>query len=91
MFKHTHMFMAVKTITVTKEAYEALASEKKKDESFSEVILRTHKKKGNVENIMKFVGAWKHVPDKVIENMKKDIENIRKRSTKRLLERTKGF
>ena len=83
--------MVTKTITVTKEAYEALASDKKKDESFSEVILRTHKKKGNWEAISKFIGAWEHVPDKVIEDMKKDIENMRKRSGKRILERTKGF
>ena len=83
--------MVTKTITVTEEAYKALASDKKKDESFSEVILRTHKKKGNVENIMKFVGAWKDIQDKVIEDMKNDIENMRKSSAKRLLERTKGF
>ena len=85
------MFMVTKTITVTEEAYTALANDKKKDESFSEVILRTHKKKGNVEDIMKFAGAWKDIPDSAIEDMKKDIENMRKDSTKRLLERTKGF
>ena len=85
------MFMATKTITVTEEAYKALASDKKKDESFSEVILRTHKKKGNVEDIIKFVGAWSHIPDKVIDDMKKDIENMRKHSARRLLERTKGI
>ena len=91
MFKHTRMFMVTKTITVTKEAYEALAGDKKKDESFSEVILRTHKKKGNVENIMKFVGAWKHVPDKVIEDMKKDIENMNKYSMKRVTQKVRGL
>ena len=91
MFKHKHMFMVTKTITVTEEAYKALASDKKKDESFSEVILRTHKRKGNVENLMKFVGAWNHIPDEVIDDMKKDIENMRKRSARRLLERTKGI
>jgi predicted CopG family antitoxin len=85
------MFMAVKTITVTKEAYEALASDKNKDESFSEVILRTHKKKGNWEAVGKFIGAWKHVPDKIVEDMKKDIERMNRRSAKRLLERTKGI
>ncbi len=91
MFKHKRMFMVVKTITITKEAYEALASEKKSNESFSKLILRTHKKKGSWEAISKFIGAWEHIPDKVIEDMKKDIENMRKRSAKRLLERTKGF
>ena len=85
------MFMVVKTITITEEAYKALAGDKKKDESFSEVILRTHKKKGNVEDIMKFAGAWSHIPEKVIEGMKKDIEKMRMRSAGRLLERTKGF
>ena len=83
--------MAVKTITITEEAYKALAGDKKKDESFSQVILRTHGKKGSVESLMKFVGAWSHVPDKAIEEMKKDIDNMRKSSAKRLLGRTKGF
>ena len=91
MFEHTRMFMVVKTITITEEAYKALAGDKKKDESFSEVILRTHKKKGSVEDIMKFAGAWSHIPEKVIEGMKEDIEKMRMRSAGRLLERTKGF
>lgn len=88
MFKHTRMFMATKTITITEDAYKALASDKKKDESFSEVILRTHKKKGDIS---RFIGAWKHIPDKEIKAMHKDIEDLRKSSGKRLLERTKNF
>ena len=83
--------MTVKTITITEEAYKALAGDKKNDESFSEVILRTHKKKGNWEDVRKFIGAWEHIPDKVIEDTKKDIEKMRVRSARRLLERTKGF
>ena len=85
------MFMAVKTITITKEAYEKLASNKKEGESFSELINRSFTKKGNIENIRKFIGAGSHIPDKVIEDMKKDIGTLRERSSKRLLERTKGF
>ena len=85
------MFMVVKTITITEEAYKALANDKKKDESFSKLIIRTHKKKGSWEAVSKFIGAWEHVPDKVIKDIKKDIENMRKRSSKRLLERTKGI
>ena len=91
MFKHKRMFMVVKTITVTKEAYEKLASNKKEGESFSELINRSFAGKGNIGNIRKFIGAWSHIPDKVIEDMKKDIGTLRERSSKRLLERTKGF
>ena len=75
MFKHTRMFMATKTITITEDAYKALASDKNGGESFSEVLLRTHKKKGDIS---RFIGAWKHIPDRVIEDMKKDIERRRK-------------
>ena len=88
MFKHTHMFMATKTITITEDAYESLASDKNEGESFSEVILRTHKKKGDIS---RFIGAWKHIPNTEIKAMHKDIEDLRKNSGKRLLERTKNF
>ena len=91
MFKHKHMFMVTKTITITKEAYEALASDKKKDESFSEVILRTHKKKDSWEAISKFIGAWEHVPDKVIEEMKKDIEKMNNHSMKAVAKKVRGI
>ena len=74
------MFMAVKTITITQGAYEKLASNKKEGESFSELINRSFSKKGNIENIRKFIGAWSHIPDKVIDDMKKDIEKLSKNS-----------
>lgn len=74
--------MAVKTITVTEEAYKALAGDKNKDESFSEVILRTHKRKGKVEDIMKFAGAWSDMSDEEANKLKKHIEDMRKRAGK---------
>ena len=83
--------MVTKTITVTKEAYEALASDKQKDESFSEVILRTHKKRGSFEAVSKFVGAWDKISDKGAESLKKDIYKMREQSTKRLLKRIEGI
>ena len=83
--------MAVKTITITEKAYQALASEKKEGESFSELILRTHEKKGNIESLRKFIGAWNHIPDKVIDDMKKDIEDRRRDSGKRMKEILKHF
>ena len=85
------MFMAVKTITITEEAYDKLASNKKEGESFSEVINRSFTKKGNIENIRKFIGAWKHIPDKVIDDMKKDIERASMRSMKRVAQKVKGL
>ena len=79
MFKHKHMFMAVKTITVTEEAYKKLASNKMPGESFSELINRSFTKKGDIS---RFIGAWSDIPDEVIENMKKDIEKRRRTTGK---------
>ena len=41
--------MAVKTITITEDAYEALKRLKNEGESFSEVIVRVAKGKENIE------------------------------------------
>ncbi len=76
------MFMAVKTITITEDAYKALAGDKTKDESFSEVILRMHKRKGNIEDIMRFAGAWSDMSDETAEKIKKHIETMRRRAGK---------
>ena len=52
--------MSVKTITVTEDAYAALAALKKGGESFSDVIRRLTK--GN-HSLLEFAGDWKDVPD----------------------------
>lgn len=85
------MFMVVKTITVTKEAYEKLASNKKEGESFSELINRSFAKKDSWEAISKFIGAWEHIPDKVIDDMKKDIEKMNKHSMKAVAKKVRGL
>jgi len=51
--------MAVKTITVTEEAYAALAGLKQEGESFSDVIRRIAK---GSKSLLEFAGAWKDVP-----------------------------
>ena len=79
--------MATKTITITKEAYEALSSNKKKDESFTELILRTHKKKGD---ITKFIGAWSDMSDEEANEMKKSIEKLSKGAWKSIARKVKG-
>jgi predicted CopG family antitoxin len=45
--------MAVKTITITKEAYDALARAKEKHESFSDAILRITGR----QSLRRFIGA----------------------------------
>ena len=80
--------MATKTITITEDAYEILRRHKVKDESFSEVIKREFAKKGD---IMKFAGAWSHLSDKEISEIKKNIKDTKRRFTKEILERSKRF
>ena len=53
--------MAVKTITVTEDAYVALAALKKKGESFSDVIRRITR---GSRSLLEFAGDWKDVPEK---------------------------
>ena len=74
------MFMAVKTITITEEAYEKLASNKRKDESFSEFINRNFAKRGD---ITQFIGAWSDMSDETADKIKKHIETMRHGAGKR--------
>ncbi|MBI2541912.1 antitoxin VapB family protein [Candidatus Woesearchaeota archaeon] len=83
--------MAVKTITVTEQAYKALAGDKNKDESFSEVILRTHKRKGNVEDIMKFSGAWSDMSDEEADEILKNINKLNKGAWRSIKHKVKGM
>lgn len=46
------LFMATKCITITVEAYERLAAQKKDRESFSDVINRTITKKGSLLDLV---------------------------------------
>ncbi len=51
--------MAVKTITVSEDAYAALAALKRKGESFSDVIRRLAR---GSRSLLDFAGDWKDVP-----------------------------
>lgn len=62
------------------DAYELLSQNKRKEESFSEVIRRLAKK-----DIMQFAGAWK-MSEKEATALKKSIREDRMRETKRLIE-----
>ena len=78
--------MATKTITVTEDAYHALANHKKAGESFSELINRSFARKGDV---WQFAGGWKHLPKKTIEGMKMDIERVNASSARQLRKKIK--
>ena len=49
-------FMGSKNISITDEAYDALSNEKRKDESFTEIILRLTRSKGKLVDCL---GTWK--------------------------------
>lgn len=74
--------MGTKTISIMDDVYKLLLLNKLKNESFSEVIRRNLTKK---RDIMEFAGAWKNISDKRIEEMKKDVRELRRRSTEELL------
>ena len=61
--------MATKTLTVTEEAYNRLASKKKENESFSDVINRITNKK----SVLEFAGILsKKSADEIEKNMEKN-------------------
>ncbi len=51
--------MVVKTVTLSADAYEALAALKRPGESFSDVVRRITRKN---RSLLEFAGAWKEVP-----------------------------
>ena len=53
---YTYTVMVTKTISITKEAYEALLREKTNKESFTDTILRITKKSGKIADCF---GTWK--------------------------------
>jgi predicted CopG family antitoxin len=77
------MCMGTKNISIMEDVYRLLIARKMQNESFSDVIRRELKRK---RNIMEFAGAWKDIiGDKEAENMKKAIKELRKKTTKDLL------
>lgn len=58
--------MPSKTITISLEAYLALSREKRPGESFSDVILRILRERGD---IIELAGAWSDLSEKEVEEL----------------------
>ena len=76
--------MGTKTITVTEEAYDKIAREKKEGESFSELFLRIGRDKGTLAECL---GLWSDIPDekmKVFDDIERSWDLSDKELKKRL-------
>jgi len=60
-----------KTLTISEEAYKRLAEIKRKDESFTDAILRLA---GGRTCLSKHAGSWKGVDDSEVERVFSEIE-----------------
>lgn len=78
------MFMAIKTITITEDAYNSIKNLKNAGESFSELFLRISKKTTKVGDLL---GALK-LSD--TDAMKKRIAEYRKKTSEDIVERRKN-
>lgn len=85
MFKHKHMFMAIKTITITTDAYNSIKRLKSAGESFSQLFLRISRKKLKVKDL---VGAVK-LSDKEYKALKRRVKEHREKTSKDIEERRK--
>lgn len=67
MYVNTNVTIPMaKTIAIANDVYEMLSKEKRKDESFSEVIRRLAKRK---RSLLEFAGAWADIPDDEFKEM----------------------
>ncbi len=78
--------MGTKTITIMEDAYELLVRNKRKDESFSDVVRREFSKKGS---ILDLAGEWSDLSDKDAKEMEKAVKKSREYTRKHVMERIK--
>ena len=76
--------MGVKTLTITEEAYQLLAREKKTKESFSEVIKRLTNERGKLTDSL---GTWK-MDDQEEQRIFSELETHWKKASPKLRNRT---
>ena len=74
--------MTTKNISITDEAYEALRREKRKEESFTETILRLTQSRGKLSDSF---GSWK-LSDEEEAKIKRDLSKGWKLAQERILD-----
>ncbi len=80
---YTDSCVAHKTITISEEAYDALAKMKKERESFTDVILRVASSRGSASSLLRSLREIGHH-----EELARNIEASMKRTRKAQLRRT---
>jgi predicted CopG family antitoxin len=73
--------VVVKTVTLTKDAYDSLAALKNEGESFSEVIRRLTRSQALLSS---FAGAWIGAPKRDVEQIRKSLRDADRRSRAKL-------
>lgn len=80
--------MASHTVALDGEAYAALKSLKRGQESFSDVVKRIAKPRGS---ILEFAGAWKNLPDRDWKEMELYFRRSRDADKKRMAKLIKAW
>jgi predicted CopG family antitoxin len=73
--------MAVKTVTLSEDAYNALAALKREGESFSEVVRRLT---GSQVLLSSFAGAWIGAPESKVQEVRHYLRDGDRLSTAKL-------
>ena len=74
--------MSVKTVTLTEEAHNALASLKREGESFSQVVSRLT---GSRILLSTFAGAWSGAPPACVDEVRRYLQNADRASRTELV------
>ena len=69
--------MPLKTIKIDEELYKKLLERKKENESISDLIARILSVQKEPQNIKKFFGLWKDLPEEVFKIMESDQKELR--------------
>ena len=80
MYTHTYNALTSKNISITEEAYQALEREKRKDESFTDAILRLTRKSGKLSDCF---GSWK-ISDKEQGVIEEELKKGWRRASERI-------